>query len=234
MRVTKAIWALLHGVYAPRRIQEVTKEAAMAVFAIAVVIVSLSSAWAALVEQDDSVLMAEATNILPAAALGKYPNNQVDLSAPKRQFTVALGGALQKTIIPYVSAALMFMLFCRFLTNGNIGYLQSLAAFSATALIDVVGTLMLLAFHLGFHTIRSGLHIGVFVDPHTHPFWFIWLQNLDIFSLWQFLAAGIGAMVWAGMHWKYGIVVGCTVWGVSRLILASFSIMAWLSSLMGK
>lgn len=234
MRVTKAIIAILHGVYAPSRIREVTKDAAMAVFAIAVVVVSLTSTWAALNEQNDPILAAEAATLLPTPTQAKQAPKNVDLSAPKRQFTVALGGALQKTIIPSVSAALMFMIVGRFLTNQNIGYLQSLAAFSATALIEVLGIVISYLIHVAFHTIRFGLHAGVFVDPHTHPMWFVWLQNLDVFSLWQFIAAGVGIVVWNDLHWKYGIIVGGTVWFVSRLILGSFSLMAWFSALMGQ
>lgn len=234
MRITKAILAILHGVYAPSRIREVTKDAAMAVFAIAVVVISLTSTLVALDEQNDPILSAEAASLLPTAAKEQNPTKVVDLSAPKRQFTVALGGALQKTIIPDVAAAFMFMIIGRFLTNGNIGYLQSLAAFSATALIEVLGILVSYLFHRAFHTIHFGLHAGVFIDIHTHPLWFVWLQNLDVFSLWQFLAAGIGIVVWNDLHWKYGIVVGGTVWFVSRLVLGSFSLMAWFSALMGQ
>ena len=237
MRVTKALAALVHGVRAPSRIQEVTTEAAMAVFAIAVFLVAFANTWSAITEQGNQALVAESAKLLPAATMplpGGSSVPAVDLSLPQRQFTQILGGALQKTIVPYVVMALAAMIFLRFAANAQVGYLQCLAAISATALIDVIGIVISTLMHLGFETTRAGLHAGVFIDPISHPMWFLWLQSFSIATLWQFVASCIGLVTWSGLHWRYGVVVGGVVWIVTRLVLGGFALMAWIVSLGAK
>ena len=235
MRVTKALAALVHGVRAPSRIQEVTTEAAMAVFAIAVFLVAFANTWSAIIEQGNPALVAESARLLPTATLpggSSVPN--VDLSLPQRQFTQVLGGALQKTIVPYVVMALAAMIFLRFAANAQVGFLQCLAAVSATALIDVLGIVVSTGMHLGFETTRAGLHAGVFLDPIRHPMWFLWLQSFSVATLWQFLAACIGLVTWTGLHWRYGVVIGGVVWITTRVILGGFALLAWIVSLGAK
>lgn len=235
MRVVKAFHALLNGVRAPQRIQEVTKEAAMAVFAIAVFLVAFANTWSAMTEQANPALVAESARLLPTATLpGGTSVPNVDLSLPQRQFTQVLGGALQKTIIPYVAMSLVAMMFLRFAANAQVSFLQCLAAISATALIDVIGIVVSTAMHLGFETTRAGLHVGVFIDPISHPMWFLWLQSFSLATLWQFVAACIGLVTWTGLHWRYGVVVGGIVWVTTRLILGGFAILAWIVSLGAK
>lgn len=229
MRVVKALKALIDGVIAPQRIQNVTIEAAMAVFAMAVFLVAMANTWSAITEQANPALVAESARLLPSAEATK--DAAIDLSLPQRQFTQVLGGALQKTIVPYVAMALVAMFVLRFSANAQIGFLQTLAAVSATALIDVLGIVVSTLLHLGFETTRSGLHAGVFLDPVSHPMWFLWLQSFSLFTLWQIMAACVGLITWAGLHWRYGIVTGGIVWLVTRLVLGGFALMAWVVSL---
>ena len=235
MRVVKAFSALINGVRAPQRIQEVTTEAAMAVFAIAVFLVAFANTWSAITEQGSPALVAESARLLPASTMsGGASAPAVDLTLPQRQFTQVLGGALQKTIIPYVVMALVAMIFLRFAANAQVGFLQCLAAISATALIDVIGIVVSTGMHVGFETTRAGLHAGVFVDPIAHPMWFLWLQSFSVATLWQFVAACIGLVTWTGLHWRYGVVIGAVVWVTTRVVLGGFALLAWIVSLGAK
>ena len=229
MRVVKAFKALLDGVVAPQRIQNVTIEAAMAVFAIAVFVVAITTVWSVDLQQGNKQLAAESARLISSTSAQRGSSApQVDLSLPQRVFTQALGEALQKTIIPYVALAALAMILFRFTTNVQTRYLQSLAAVSATALIDVIGIIVATFMHLAFETTRAGFHAGVFIDPQVHPMWFVWLQTFSVASLWQLIAASVGLATWNRLNWRYGIVVGIILWVASRLVLGGFTIMDWI------
>ncbi|MBM4177895.1 MAG: hypothetical protein FJ211_00995 [Ignavibacteria bacterium] len=229
MRVVKAFAALRDGVVAPQRIENVTIEAAMAVFAIAVFLVAITTVWSVDLQQGNSQLAAESARLISSTTTQRVTEvPQVDLSLPQRVFTQALGEALQKTIIPYVALAALAMTLFRFTTNVKVRYLESLAAISATALIDVFGIIVATMVHLMLGTMRAGFHAGVFVDPQIHPMWFVWLQTFSVASLWQLMAACVGLASWNSLNWRYGIVVGAILWLVSRLILGGFSLMDWI------
>ena len=227
MRSLAAIRALWFGITDPGRVPAEIKDAAVAVFATAVLLLSLTMTAATLVESTDVVLQKE-SSVLARGAQNLLGSEQVDLSSSQRRFTAVLGGALMNAIISTVVLGVMFWILLRFMTDQPISYLTALAGVSAMSGIDVVKSIAMTPLHLLTHSNRIGLHAGIFTDPSSHPFLFAWLQRFDVFSLWQYLAIGAVLAISAHLHHRYGLVVGGVVFLIVQLLFGGLTLVAWV------
>lgn len=230
-RFITALRALTGGVRSPGSVPALQKEAAMACFAIAVFLVSLVQIGSVAVKRQNMSLATESARIAWLNEPTAEDQGHISAIDGDHPFTRLLGETLIKTIVPFTGAAVVFMVFMPFLTNVKSRFLQSLAAVSATALIEVLGVSLETVLQLSFGTTRAGLHAAVVVDPQAHPLWFFWLQNFSLYSLWQFLAAGAMLTTWSGLHWRYGVIVGGSSWIAARLLLGVLALMAWLDTI---
>jgi hypothetical protein len=230
LRILTAIQALWYGIVDPRRVQQVIPDTAVAVFAAAVLLLSLGRTAATFLEAADERLQAESA-ALSFQATPLVSSADVDLTSPQRQFTAVFGGALLSTILGIAVLAAMLWIMTRFLTNEDLSYSKALESVSAASSIEVLKLLITTPLHLLTHTNRSGLHAGLFVDPSSQPFLFAWLQRLDLFNLWLYLAAAIIIATWQGLHYRFGIVVGGVTYVVVQVLFGGFTLIAWMLSL---
>jgi hypothetical protein len=233
VRIVAAFRALWYGVADPTRIKETSKEAVTAVFAVAVLFVSITNTVCALWEQGDLALAAESRILLQNSATSPVKTSQLDLTAPQRQFTAALGGALIVTIVSTVVVAGLFMILMKFMTNLTVTFSQCLIAASAASSIIILDTLLASLLHVVFKTAQAGLHVGVVLRPMDAPMLFTWLQRISLFSLWQYLVVAIALVSWEGLNWRYGIVTGAVVWTITRLVFGLLTLVGWIVSLQG-
>ena len=233
MRVLAAIRAMWFGLVDPTRISETSREAAAAVFAVAVLLVSMTNTLCALWEQGDLSLATESRILLQNSATSPVKTSQLDLSTPQRQFTAALGGALIVTIVSTVVVAGLFMFLMRFMTDRPVTFTQCIIAASAASSVLIVDTLVGSGLHLWFGTARAGLHAGAFLRPIDAPMLFTWLQRISLLSLWQYLVIAIALVRWEGLHWRFGIVTGAVVWVITRLLFGLLTLVSWIVSLQG-
>jgi len=229
VRSLSALRALWFGLVDPRRVQEVIPDTAVAVFATAVLVLSLTMTAGTLLEGGDPLLLAESSTLTGSAAT-MLTQGDVDLTSPQRQFTAVYGGALISAIVGIAALAGMFWILARFMTDQPLTFSMSLASVGATALIEVVKALVMTPLHLLTHTNRIGLHAGVFLDPSSHPYLFAWLQRFDAFNLWQYLAAAVILATWTGLHHRYGVVIGSVVFVIVQLLFGGMTVVAWILS----
>lgn len=233
MRVVSALRAMWFGLVDPTRIQEISRASATAVFAVAVLLVSMTSTWCAMWEQGDLALAAESRILLQHSATSPVKTSQLDLSTPQRQFTAALGGALIVTIVSTAVVSGLFLILIRFMTNVSVTYRQCIIAASAVSGVIIADTVLSSALHVIFHTSQAGLHAGVFLRPAESPMLFTWLQRISLFSVWQYIAIAIALVTWEGLHWRFGLVTGTIVWLITRLLFGLLTLVGWIVGLQG-
>ena len=222
-----ALRALWQGLRDPRSIAAVSVPTAVAIFAAAVLVVTLADTAAVFAEASSVSLSKESvqlTTIVPGSETGSSTT-----AVPAKAFTAAFGGALILTTVSYAAMAGLLWLLMRFLTNERVGYAMALGAVSATAGIEVVQTSLTTGLHLLTGSVRYGLHLGVVVSPAEHPYLFLWLQRLDVLTAWQYIAAAMVLSVWSGVHYRYGIVVGGLVFAVVQAVFGLLSLISWLA-----
>ncbi len=228
MQTLTAFRALWQGIRDPRTIERPTASTAVAIFAAAVMVVTVASTIAAYVEHANPALRAETEQLdaLGPQQMGKGAS--VDTDTANRQFTAVLGGALIRSVVSMAAMALMFFALTRFLTNAAVPYSQAIAAVSATAGIEAMRSLFSIIPHVIFETSRAGLHLGVFLKPLDHPFLFAWLQRVDLFNVWHYLAAAMALVTWSNLHYRYGWVVGLVVFLVVQTLMGGLTLVAWI------
>lgn len=233
MRITAAILSIWYGLVDPKRVKQVSTDAATAVFAVAVLATALTGTFCSLWEQGHPSLVADSA-VLSQQAMQTAPGSaEIDLSTPQRQFTGALGGTLIITIVSIAALAGLFMIMVRFLTNAGPTFSRAIIAVSSAALIVIVDTIVTSTLHVSLGTVRFGLHAGMFIQPTESPMLFTWLQLLSVGSIWRFIAIAVALVTWENLHWRYGIVVGLVVWTISRLAFGIMTLVGWVVGLQG-
>lgn len=227
-RLISAFRALWVGLTAPSRFAERSADTAVAIFAAAVLVLSVVTTASTFLESSDAVLAGEMT--LLGSIQQQAGADTVDLSSSQRQFTAMYGGALIRSIISIAVLAGAFYLLGRFLTDQPFTYSMSIGAVASTALIDVLQQLVYVPLHLLTHTSRYGLHAGIMVAPSQHPFLFAWLQRFDVVMWWQYVAIAMALGSLTGLHRNYGYVVGSVVFVVVQLIFGGFALVAWITA----
>ena len=228
MQTLTAFRALWQGIRDPRTIERPTASTAVAIFAAAVMVLTLASTITVYVEHSNPALRAETEqlDLLGPQQMGKGAS--VDTDTANRQFTAVLGGALIRSVVSMAAMALLFFALTRFLTNAAVPYSQAIAAVSATAGIEVLRSLISILPHVIFETSRAGVHLGVFLQPLEHPFLFAWLQRVDLFNVWHYLAAAMALVTWSDLHYRYGWVVGVVVFLVVQALMGGLTLVAWI------
>lgn len=231
MRIISASKALWHFLFAPWRVQEATPQTAMASFAIAVLLIAITSTWCAMLENGDVSLAVESRILTNNAAAAPVKEAQLDLSSPQRQFTGALGGALMVTIISMAALSGLFLVMTRFMTNAPVTYSMAMVSVASSALLQCADLALATTGHLVFHTSRAGLHAGLFISPLDAPAMFTWLQRISVISVWQYIAIAVALTTWGGLHRRFGIIVGLVVWVITMLIFGALTLVNWVVSL---
>lgn len=228
MQTLTAFAALWQGIRDPRHLERPIASTAVAIFAAAVMVWTLAATATVYIEHGNAALRAETEqlNVLGPQQMGAGAS--VDTEAANRQFTAVLGGALIRSVVTLAAMALMFFALTRFLTDRPIPYSASLAAVSATAGIEVLRSLVSLAPHLLFETSRAGFHLGAVLQPLDHPFLFVWLQRIDIFNVWHYIAAAMALATWSDLHYRYGWVIGGVVFLVVQILMGGLTLVAWI------
>ncbi|RPI68376.1 MAG: hypothetical protein EHM43_05085 [Ignavibacteriae bacterium] len=229
-RLASAFKALWFGLVSPQRLSDITTESAVAIFAAAVLVLSVTNTATAFIEGSDPALSAESKTLLSYQPGLSSGGEQVDLSSSQRQFTAVFGGALIRAIISMAVLAGLFYLIARFLTDQPFRYSLAIAAVGSAVLIEVIQSAVTVPAHLFFHTSRAGLHLGAFIAPTQHPFLFAWLQRFDVFALWQYIVIAMGLGSTTGLHYRYAFVVGPVVFTVVQLIFGGLALVAWITS----
>ena len=227
MRVTAAGRALYDGVFHPANVKRATVDAAVSIFSVIVLLLTAADTAATFIESSDPSLVRESAALIHAERLLSNEGT-VDISTPSRQFTAVMGGALVKSIVSILMLSAIGLGAARFLTSGIYGAAVALACVSAASAIELLRSVVETSMHMIFHTIRAGLHAGVFVDPSLHPFLFSWLQRIDLFGIWFYLAFAVAMVSWEGLHFKYGLVIGGVVFVVVQTVFALLTVMSWI------
>lgn len=232
MRISKAFDALKNGLIAPEKVYESSIETALAIFALAVFVLATVATFSAYVEDGSADLRAEA---MVLSEYGMAPSSGEEgadpvVSTATKTFITVFGGAIMMSLGKIGVLAWVFMVLGRFMTDAVISFRIALASVGATALIDLLQGLFLVPLHLALGTVRWGLHLGSLVAPTEAPFLFTWLQRIDLFSIWQYLAIGVIMAVWSGLHKKFGLVVGSVVYVVVQLLFAAVTLLSWFTS----
>lgn len=226
MQTLDALQALWQGLRDPRSVAAVSVTTAVAIFAAAVLVVTLVDTAMMFAETSSLALKTEA-EALTIVVPGTESEAAVEMT-PVRRFTAAFGGALVLSTVSYAVLAGLLWLMMRFLTNERVGYAMALGAVSATAGIEVLQTLFATGLHLLTGSVRYGLHLGMAVSPADSPHLFLWLQRLDLFTAWHYVAAAMVVSTWSGLHYRYGIVVGGLVFVVVQVVFGVLSLISWL------
>lgn len=227
MQTLRAFSALWWGLRDPRRLPVPDTTTAVAIFAAAVMMLSAVWTLTVYVERSSVILQAESAAITAAGPKDLTPAAS-DQASPQREFTAVLGGALMRSVVTQAAMAAMVWLLFRFLTNASVGFAASLAAVCATASIEAVRALAMAPLHVAAGSVRFGLSAGIFVAPADHPHLFLWLQRLDLLSLWHYVAACMALAVWQGLHHRYGWVVGGVTFVVVQILMGAASLVAWV------
>ncbi len=227
MQTLRAFSALWWGLRDPRRIPVPDTTTAVAIFAAAVMVLSAVWTLSVYVEQSSADLRAESELITAAGPRDLAPASSANTS-PQREFTAVLGGALMRSVVTQAAMAAIVWLLFRFLTNATAGFSAALAAVSATASIEAVRALATAPLHMFTGSMRFGLSAGILVSPADHPHLFLWLQRLDLLSLWHYIAACMALAVWQGLHHRYGWVVGGVTFAVVQILMGAASLVAWV------
>ena len=228
MQTLTAFRALLQGIRDPRTVKRPTATTAVAIFAAAVMALTLASTITVYVEHSNAALRAETEQLdaLGPQQLGEGAS--VDTDAANHQFTAVLGGALIRSVVTMAAMALMFFALTRFLTNAAVPYSRAIGAVSATAGIEVLRSLISILPHMLFETSRAGIHLGVFIPPLDHPYLFLWLQRVDLFNVWHYVAAAMVLVTWSDLHYRYGWIVGIVVFLVVQILMGGLTLVAWI------
>ncbi|MBI2794984.1 MAG: hypothetical protein HYX66_10095 [Ignavibacteria bacterium] len=230
MRLIVALKSLVFAVVNPARLHEAQAASATAVFAVAVLLLTTAETGLAYLHAADPKLETESVRIsLPMQPPGQEKES-VALSNEKRQFTAIMGGALLKTFLSLIMLSALALGVARFLTDKQYSVSIAIICVSAATGIDLVRFLVETPLHITLHTVRFGLHLGVFVDPSQNPLLFSWLQRLDVFGLWYYVALSIGITTSEGLHRRFGIVVGVILFGIVQIVFAGLTLIAWLMS----
>lgn len=227
MQTTAALRALWQGLRDPRSVVLVSATTAVAIFAAAVLVVTLADTAAMFAETSSVALKTEA-EALTIVVPGTESEDAVEMT-PGRRFTAAFGGALVLSTVSYAVLAGLLWLMMRFLTNERVGYAMALGAVSATAGVEALQTLLSTGIHLLTGSVRFGMHAGMVVSPAEYPHLFLWLQRLDVITFWQYVAAAMVLSVWSGLHYRYGVVVGGVVFVIVQAVMGVLSLMSWLA-----
>jgi len=206
MQITIALRAMWHALVAPWRVSEANEARPVAVFAVAVLFVAVLAT---------TMTLAEVGNVPQ-----QHVEGNVDLSSPQRHVTAALGFLLMITTVQILALSGLFLVLCRFLTDENYTFGRTLIAVSAASVIKIVGIGVDTILHVVFHSTRAGMNAGVFVDPTSHPILYPVLVQVDLFDCWRYIVIGIALTTGAGLHRRFGYVVGLIVWIVAFLLLA--------------
>lgn len=230
MLLYAALKALVQAILNPARLHETQAGFAPAVFAVAVLLLTSAETGVAYLYAADPRLTTESMMItLPLQQVG--PEKQsVALSGENSQFTAIMGAALLKSFLSVIVLSALVLGVARFLTDKQYSVSMAIICVSAASGIDLLRLLVETPPHIILQTVRFGLHPGVFIDPVQHPLLFSWLQRLDVFSLWYYVALSIGMTTWEGLHNKYGIVVGVILFAIVQTVFAGLTLIAWIMS----
>ena len=228
MQTLTAFRALWWGIRDPRTIEQPIASTAVAIFAAAVMVLTLSATITVYIEHGNASLRAETEQLDVLGPQQMQEGAAVDTDTANRQFTAVLGGALIRSVVSVAALALVFFALTRFLTDVPVPYSRALAAVSATAGIEALRSLVSLVPHLLFESSRAGLHAGVFVAPLDHPFLFVWLQRVDLFNVWHYVAAAMALATWSNLHYRYGWIIGAVVFVVVQILMGGLTLVAWI------
>lgn len=230
MLLFAALKALVQAVMNPARLHETQGGLAASVFAIAVLLLTSAETGVAYLYAADPQLARESMMItLPMQQVGQEKQS-VALSFENNQFTAIMGAALLKSFLSLIVLSALTLGVARFLTDKQYSVSIAILCVSAASGIDLLRFLVETPPHIILHTVRFGLHPGVFIDPVQHPLLFSWLQRLDVFSLWYYVALSIGMTTWEGLHSRYGIVVGVILFTIVQTVFAGLTLIAWIMS----
>jgi len=232
VRSVLALRALWFAIVAPWRLKESTTGAAVATFALAVLLGAFAAASTQMWEHSDAALNREGKQFAVVTGTSQVANEGgaiVPLDSAGRQFTALLGNNLLVLVLSLLISTAVYMFLGRFLTNEKYTFQMALLCVSASTSIFIVGSVVASAIHLATHSMRFGVHAGAFVDPLQSPFLFLFLQRIDAFSIWQALATGVGLTTWVGLDRRYGYVVGAVVWLTVLLVFFGVSsLISWI------
>jgi len=228
--VLRSMWFAL---VAPRRIIETRTTPVTAFFAVAVFVSTIISVGASYVEDGQPTLRAENSAFERMSTSKEEPPSNtdaapVDLTPPARTFTAILGGALIKSIMPIVVLAAVFFSLVRFMTNAPLTYGSAISIVSVSTSIMSAELILNTALHVLVGTTRAGIHAGVVVDPGTHPFLFMFLQNVAPIELWRYIVIASVMAQTNGLHWRYGVILGPIVWIVVILAMGLLALNGFL------
>jgi hypothetical protein len=230
VRLLVALKSLVFAVVNPTRLHETQAASATAVFAVAVLLLTSAETGLAYLQAADPRLEMENASItLPLQQIGQ-DKQSVAMSNEMHQFTAIMGSALLKTFLSLIMVSALALGVARFLTDKQYSVSIAIICVSAATGIDLLRFLVETPLHLILHTVRFGLHLGVFVDPAQYPLLFSWLQRLDVFGLWYYVALSIGITTSEGLHRKFGIVVGVILFGIVQIVFAGLTLIAWIMS----
>ncbi len=232
MRSVLALRALWFAIVAPWRLKESTTGAAVATFALAVLLGAFVASGVQMWEHSDTALVNENRQFAVVTGTANAEPQQQDvvpLDSAGRQFTALLGNNLLVLVLSLIISSGVYMLLARFLTSETYTFSMAMVCVSATTSIFIIGTVVTAAIHIASDSMRYGIHAGAAVDPLASPFLFLWLQRIDAFSFWQAMATGVGLTTWVGLDRRYGYVVGAVVWLTVLLVFFGVSsIVSWI------
>ncbi len=174
-------------------------------------------------------------NLTRQLAVAEMPvpkaSGDVDLSLPQRAFTAHLGVTLVRVVVSLLFMSALAYALTRFLTDQQFSFGIVLTAVSSTCLIDAIRIVVYAAAHVLTDSMRWGLHAGVFVDPSQHQFLFAWLHRIDLVTWWQYVVMAMVVCTSAGLHYRFGIVVGSVVFLITVILAGGFAFVGWLMQL---
>jgi len=218
----------------PERIPDVRTATALSIFAVAVLLVTITSTAFQYLEAQDSELTKRSEAIvtqLGGSQQSAPAADGIDLSSPQRAFTAILGTTLFREVVSIVVMAGVLLGLMRFMTNADLGFGAAISSVASTAFIQIIGGGVTTLFHLLTHDIRWGLHVGIFVEPTSSPFLFAFLQRADVTAMWQYVAAAVGMASWAGLDRRFGVIVGAVTWiTVLTVVFGGMSLLSWIMS----
>ncbi|NQW30150.1 MAG: hypothetical protein HQ472_06535 [Ignavibacteria bacterium] len=224
-RSLRAFRALLHGVFQPQNVYKATTDSAMAIFAIAVLVLTIGSAASYMAESNNAQLKTETELMKSALNVDKNSTKSVPI-AENNDVTLAVGNSLFIWAGGLLVLSLLFLVLGRFMLDLTVNFKMTLASVGSTAIILLSKELFNSILHVSFGTIQYGAHLGAFWDPVQSPILFSWLQRIDIFSLWAFLNCGAALVGWGGLHKKFGYAIGFTAWVITVCAFGVISVLA--------
>lgn len=210
----------------PERIAMVGTDTIVPTYAVAVLLSALVGVGITAAVHADAGLAAQASVSVGAAAAA--PDPALALDSGGRAFTAALGNLLMIQGVSTLLMAWLLVTLMRFLTDAAVTFRQGVLAASAAASITMVGQVVRLVLQLATGSIEAGLHAGIGVDSARHIYLYAWLQRVDLFGLWEYGAAAVALASMAGLHRRFGYVVGLVTWVVTLSLFGGAALLAWI------